>query len=392
MNKQHLRRLPAEWEQQSFVQLTWPHEDTDWRDMLDEAVDCFVNIAKAIVRFEKLLIVCKDVNKVLKQLGDEINYDRINLIELPSNDTWARDHGAITVYEYSEHQNSQIKSIKAEDISSKGINNSNSPSLPSKKVLDFSFNGWGMKFASNYDNLISSNLFSPSLSSWGHPNAITLGESNILAEEMNGFWGKYSYEDCREFILEGGSIESDGKGIILTTSECLLSLNRNHLSKQEIELKLKKHLGAEKILWLNHGYLAGDDTDSHVDTLARLCPNNTICYVKCSDESDEHYNALKSMEDELKTFTNIKGEYFNLIALPMSDAIYDEEQRLPATYANFLIINNAVLAPTYNCAQDEEALKKIGEAFPDREIIGIDCNALIKQHGSLHCVTMQFPE
>lgn len=387
MNNSLKRRLPAEWEKQSFVQLTWPHEDTDWRDMLDEAIACFVEIAKAVVRYEKLLIVCRDVNEVLKQLGDDIDYERINLVELPSNDTWARDHGAITIFEYSDEKDNlaQTSSFATPEMAD------NKSIQYSKKVLDFSFNGWGMKFASNYDNLISSNLFSPILSSYGHPAAITLGEANILAEEMKNFWSDYIYEDTRHFILEGGSIESDGKGTLLTSSECLLSLNRNHLQKNEIESHLRNYFGTKNILWLNHGYLAGDDTDSHIDTLARLCPDNTICYIKCDDENDEHFNSLKMMEDELKSFRNTDGNAFRLIPLPMSEAIYDEEQRLPATYANFLIINNAVLVPTYGCKQDQEALLQVGKAFPDREIIGIDCNALIKQHGSLHCVTMQFP-
>lgn len=357
-----MRILPAEWEKQSFVQLTWPHEDTDWRDMLDEAVACFVEIAKAIVRFEKVLIVCRDVKEVLAQLGDDVDFNRINFVELDSNDTWARDHGGITIVENGKN-----------------------------KVLDFSFNGWGMKFASNLDNQISSRLFSPALTSFGHPSAITLGERNVLAEEMKQFWGEYVYRDCREFILEGGSIESDGKGTILTSSECLLSLNRNHLSKHVMETKLKEYLGAERILWLNHGYLAGDDTDSHIDTLARLCPEDTLCYVKCEDESDEHFNALKSMEEELRAFRTADDKPYRLIALPMPDAIYDEGDRIPATYANFLIVNHAVLVPIYGVKQDKEALKQVAKAFPDREIIGIDCNALIKQHGSLHCVTMQFP-
>ncbi len=430
MNQTLKRRLPAEWENQSFVQLTWPHEDTDWREMLDEAVACFVEIAKTVVRYEKLLIVCKDVNQVLKQLGDDIDYKRINLIELPSNDTWARDHGAITVIEYSNSrgkvsgEKTILENFETKVDPKKGVTTSTPSGIQTKneegntnfadfeteateydetsiweqadtkglkKVLDFSFNGWGMKFASNYDNLISCGLFSPSLSSFGHPAAIALGKTNVLAEEMNAFWGEYRYEDCRDFILEGGSIESDGNGTLLTTAECLLSLNRNHLPKQEIEIRLKRIFGADQVLWLNHGYLAGDDTDSHVDTLARLCPNDTICYVKCSDENDEHYQSLKSMEEELKSFKNLEGEAYKLIDLPMPDAIFDGEQRLPATYANFLIINDAVLVPTYGCIQDHLALAQIKKAFPNREIIGIDCNALIKQHGSLHCVTMQFP-
>lgn len=328
-------RLPAEWEPQSFVQLTWPHAGTDWADMLDEVSECFVGIAREIVKRERLLIVCADENTVREQLRD-LPQDKITCVEIPTNDTWARDHGGITVMEDGK-----------------------------PVVLDFTFNGWGMKFPANLDNQITRQLF----------------EKNIFPENVK-------YHNWLNFVLEGGSIESDGQGTILTTAECLLSENRNNLSKEEIEAKLKEYLGAERILWLHHGYLAGDDTDSHVDTLARFCSPDTIAYVKCDDENDEHYSELKKMEEEIFSFAplGVGG-----IPLPMADAVYDENgDRLPATYANFLIINDAVLMPTYNSPKDEIARGQLQKAFPDREIIGIDCLALIKQHGSLHCVTMQY--
>jgi agmatine/peptidylarginine deiminase len=191
--------------------------------------------------------------------------------------------------------------------------------------------------------------------------------------------------------LEGGSIESDGKGTLLTTSECLLSANRNNTSKIDIEQELKTQFGLKQILWLNHGYLAGDDTDSHVDTLARFCNENTIAYVKCLDSDDEHFDALRKMENELKNFRDLNGNPYNLIPLPMADVIIENQERLPATYANFLIINGAVLLPTYQSHKDKIAKEQLQKAFPERRIIGIDCTALIKQHGSLHCVTMQYP-
>ena len=328
-------RIPAEWEPQSFVQLTWPHAGTDWADMLDEVSECFVSIAREIVKRERLLIVCADKNSVREQLRD-LSQDKITCVEIPTNDTWARDHGGITVMEDGK-----------------------------PVVLDFTFNGWGMKFPANLDNQITRQLF----------------EKNIFPENVK-------YHNRLNFVLEGGSIESDGQGTILTTAECLLSENRNNLSKEEIEAKLKEYLGAERILWLHHGYLAGDDTDSHVDTLARFCSPDTIAYVKCDDENDEHYSELKKMEEEIFSFAplGVGG-----IPLPMADAVYDENgDRLPATYANFLIINDAVLMPTYNSPKDEIARGQLQKAFPDREIISIDCLALIKQHGSLHCVTMQY--
>ena len=341
-------RFPAEWESQSFVHLTWPHAGTDWADMLDEVSECFVSIAREIVKREKLLVVCADENSVRQQLRD-LPQDKITYVEIPSNDTWARDHGGITVME-------DAKPI----------------------VLDFTFNGWGMKFPANLDNQITRQLF----------------EKNIFPDNVK-------YQNRLNFVLEGGSIESNGQGTILTTAECLLSENRNNLTKEEIEAKLKEYLGAERILWLHHGYLAGDDTDSHVDTLARFCSPDTIAYVKCDDENDEHYAELKKMEEELKhlclhssspsPLESDLGRGICLIPLPMADAVYDENgDRLPATYANFLIINGAVLMPTYRSPKDEIARQQLQKAFPDREIIGIDCTVLIKQHGSLHCVTMQY--
>lgn len=333
-------RMPAEWEKQSFVQLTFPHKNTDWAYMLDEVTECFVNIAREIAKREKLLVVCADEKEVKPKLKD-LNQENIMYVEIPSNDTWARDHGGITV----------IKNGKP-------------------AILDFTFNGWGMKFTASLDNQITRKLF-----------------------DKNIFPGNVKYKNRLKFILEGGSIESDGKGTILTTSECLLSENRNNLSKEKIEKKLKKYLGAEHILWLNHGYLLGDDTDSHIDTLARFCSENTIAYVKCEDESDEHYEELKKMEEELLNLPFLKERVkMKFIPLPMADAVYDENgERLPATYANFLIINDAVLVPTYNSPKDEIAKRQLQKAFPDREIVGVDCTALIKQHGSLHCVTMQYP-
>ena len=167
-----------------------------------------------------------------------------------------------------------------------------------------------MKFAANYDNQINNELY------FHHP---------VLKGE---------YVFCRNFILEGGSIESDGKGSLLTTEQCLLAKNRNEMNRQEVEDFLKETFNLKQVLWLKHGYLAGDDTDSHVDTLARFCPDDTIVYVKCTNEKDEHYKELAMMEEELKAFRTLNGRPYRLLPLPMASAVYDEEHhRLPATYA-----------------------------------------------------------
>lgn len=332
--------FPAEWHPQSGVQITWPHADTDWFDILDEVTACYVAFSKEILKREKLLVVCPQEDEVVKHFTPEEQRNLIVSVH-KSNDTWARDHGAISVF----------------------VNGA--PTL-----LDFGFNGWGLKFAANHDNQITKHLF-----------------------EQEEFKPEIQYTSKINFILEGGSIESDGKGTLLTTSQCLLAPNRNQpLTQDEIEEYLQKSLGANRVLWLNHGYLAGDDTDSHIDTLARFCDEHTIAYVKCEDENDEHFDELKRMETELKSFKTNEGEPYKLIPLPMADAAYYNAYRLPATYANFLIINGAVLMPSYHSPKDEEAKKQLQKAFPDREIIGIDCRPLIKQHGSLHCVTMQLPK
>ena len=330
--------FPAEWAPQQFVQLTWPHADTDWAYMLDEVQACFKNIAREIAKRQRLVIVAPDIEDVRCQIADEVYMDNIDFVELPSNDTWARDHGGITIFEDGK-----------------------------PVVLDFQFNGWGLKFAADKDNLITERL---------HRAGHLFGE----------------LRSCRNFVFEGGSIESDGEGTLLTTTECLLSPNRNAtMTRSDIEAYLLDTLGAKQLLWLDHGYLAGDDTDSHIDTLARLCPDNTILYVKCEDESDEHYEALRNMEEQLKTFRTLDGKPYRLIALPMAHPAYEEDERIPATYANYLVINGAVLVPTYDTDLDAIALAQVQKAFPQHEIVGIDCQALIRQHGSLHCVTMQYP-
>jgi len=186
-------------------------------------------------------------------------------------------------------------------------------------------------------------------------------------------------------------VESDGKGTILTTSACLCNPNRNAgLSKLAIEKKLKVTLGATRILWLDYGYLAGDDTDSHIDTLARFVNKETIAYVKCDDKEDEHYIALEKMETQLRDFTTREGKSYTLIPLPMCEAKYDKDnKRLPATYANFLITNDALIYPTYSDKNDKKVGEIFKKLFPDREIIPINCLKLVEQGGSLHCSTMQ---
>ncbi len=314
------RRLLAEWEEQSAIQLCFPHLNTDWADMLDEMLQVFETIANTISKYQKC-IVCYEDETTIQNIKNNSNiiFKKVN-----SNDTWCRDFGAITIEEDSK-----------------------------KQLLDFVFNGWGKKFDATLDNKINKKIFNDIKSI--------------------------------DFVLEGGSIDTNGNGVILTTSSCLLEKNRNPLSsKAQIEQKLSEYLGAKKVLWLEHGFLEGDDTDSHIDMLARFVNKDTIVYVSCDDKDDIHYEELLKMEDELKQTK------FELVALPWIGAKYYDRKRLPASYANFLIINGAVLVPTYDDDNDQKALDIFKKLFPTRNVIGCDCSKIIRQHGSLHCLTMQY--
>ncbi|MCW8855595.1 MAG: agmatine deiminase family protein [Gammaproteobacteria bacterium] len=331
--------LLPEWAAQSAVMLTWPHKNTDWASNLTDVELVYKELVKEISSREKVLIVCQDISHQ-QHIKSVINSDEIisqcQFSIARSDDSWARDHGPITVN------------------SANGL-----------RLLNFQFNGWGNKYKSSLDNAINQ----------------TLATTSIFSSELVDV----------PFVLEGGSIETDGNGSLLTTENCLLSASRNpDFSIETWNKKLQQYFGTENILWLKHGHLAGDDTDSHIDTLARFCNQTTIAYCSCKPD-DEHYPALKAMEAELREMKNTKGDAYHLIDLPLPDAIYDDGNRLPATYANFLIINKAVLVPVYNDPQDELILEKLSAIFTDREVIGINCLPIIKQYGSLHCLTMQLP-
>jgi agmatine/peptidylarginine deiminase len=323
--------------------LTWPHDRSDWAPNLTQAEQTFAAIASAVSRFERLLIVCRDeahrisVAGQLAAAGVPVESSLLYLAQ--SNDTWARDHGPITV-------------VCGEE----------------RRLLDFRFNGWGGKYPAGLDDAITCAL---------------------AAQNAFGATPRQSVD----MVLEGGAIEVDGSGTLLTTERCLLAPTRNPgMSRHDIERQLSDLLGLNRVLWLKHGYLAGDDTDSHIDTLARFCDRDTIAYVACDDPADEHFTELAAMESELRALRTPAGAPYRLVPLPMPRAQYDEDGgRMPATYANFLIINGAVLVPVYNDSADDIALRRLEPCFPGREIIGINCQPLIHQHGSLHCVTMQIP-
>ncbi|WNL40374.1 agmatine deiminase family protein [Halomonas sp. PAMB 3232] len=338
-------RLLPEWHPQDGLQLTWPRADGDWQPLLERIEATMERIVLAAARYQRVIVsvpdaaTCARLESRFATLG--VPRERLLLIEADTDDTWARDHGPL--------------GVMAED--------------GDMALLDYTFTGWGGKFPARRDNALTRAL------------------------EAQNVWACQVLP--RALVLEGGGIETDGQGTLLTTKACLLNPNRNPtLSQAEVEQALKADFGVERILWLENGYLEGDDTDSHIDTLARFCSVDTIAYVRCDDELDPHHAALKAMEAELKAFRQPNGEPYRLIALPWPATALDPDDghRLPATYANFTIINGAVLVPTYADPADVEALNALAQAFPERQIVPIECHSVIRQHGSLHCLTMQLPK
>ncbi|MDH4573011.1 agmatine deiminase family protein [Salinicola acroporae] len=336
-------RLFPEWHPQDAIQLTWPTPTSDWAPLLEHIEATLEAMVVAITRYQPVLIVVHD-DRQRARLGARfaslgVDAARYHLAVAPSDDTWARDHGPIAI-----ERDGTIE------------------------LLDYVFTGWGGKFPAERDDALTR----------------ALADQQLFAAAVVS----------QALILEGGAIDTDGEGTLLTTSACLLNPNRNPgLDRDAIENQLAEQLGVSRVLWLEHGHLEGDDTDSHVDTLARFCDPATIAYVRCDDPDDVHHEALMAMEEELKALRREDGSPYRLLPLPWPKPCFDPEDghRLPATYANFLIINGAVLVPTYGDAADYRALKVLDEAFPGRDVIPIDCRAVIRQHGSLHCLTMQLP-
>ena len=334
-------RFPAEWEPQSAVVIAWPHASGDFTN-LSAVEDSYHFIATTIIRFQPLIILCKNgehQQHIQSLLPSNAN---LHFIQTDYNDIWVRD----TVFLSVEWDHPKF----------------------SVQLLNFRFNGWGNKYNHEADNNINLNLFAHPIFK-GHPTA-TLS-----------------------LVFEGGSIESDGQGTLMTTRNCLLNPNRNpELSEQAIASQLLNYLGAKRILWVDQDNLAGDDTDAHIDTLARFCDANTIAYSACDNSEDPHYQSLKNMEAQLKAFRTADGQPYRLVALPLPQAIFDEHgEPLPANYSNFLIINGAVMVPVYDDPMDAVTLERLASCYPNHEIIATPCRPLVHQYGSLHCASMQIP-
>ena len=334
-------RFPGEWEPQSAILLAWPHAQTDWAECLDSVEITYCSLIAAITRFQPVLLCVAD-EALRKHAVDRLarsgaQLDRVHFAIVEYDDTWLRDTGPIT--------------LRGDD----GF-----------ILLDFRFDAWGEKFAAGRDDRLIESLFAQ--------QAFGAGQRKRI-----------------EFTLEGGSIETDGRGTLLSTWQCL---HKRHpdLSRQHLGERLCEYLQQDRVLWLDYGYLQGDDTDAHIDTLARFASPTRIVYQGCDDQDDAHFEELRAMAVELAGLRTIDDQPYQLFALPWPQPILDRGRRLAASYANFLIINGAVLMPTYEDPADARAAAVLAQAFPDREIVPVACRSLIWQNGSLHCLSMQLPE
>lgn len=337
------QRLPAEWEPQDAILIAWPHKNTDWEWMLEDVTQLYEALVSVVCDYADVVIALpaeaiESVRAGLEAMSVPLEY--VYFYPIDTRDIWVRDYGPLTVK------------------LAQGV-----------KLIDFAFNGCGGRYPSTLDSQVTKKLQAQ--------NAFPAADFESL-----------------DFVLEGGAVETDGQGTLLASKTCLLNANRNPgLTASEIEARVKSYFGVNKINYLEHGFLLGDETDGHIDNLARLCPNNTIVYVACDDEQDEHYPELKKMETELRALTANNGQAYRLLPLPWPGTLLSEgDKRLPVTYASFVVINECVLVPIYDALSDEDALDVVSQAFPGFEIMGIPCSTLLEQGGSLHRIILPLPE
>ena len=334
-------RFPAEWEPQSAVLIAWPHAETDWAQRLGEVEETYVALVAALTRFEPVVICVADEDlqtyAEARLRSARVDMSKVRFVPAEYDDTWLRDTGPIT--------------LRAGDRF---------------KQLDFRFTGWGGKYGASRDDLLIGELSGMNLF------------HNYFVQSI-------------DFALEGGAIETDGAGTLLTTWKCLHE-RHPELPREEITTRLAGWLQQDRVLWLDRGYLEGDDTDAHIDTLARFAGPEAIVFQACDDPADSHYAELGAMAEEIAALRTRDGKPYRLFPLPWAQPILDGGRRLAASYANFLIVNGAVLMPAYGDTADAKAAAVLTEAFPNREIVQVPCRSLIWQNGSLHCITMQLPE
>ena len=334
-------RFPAEWEPQSAVLVAWPHAGTDWADRLGEVEETYIALVAAIARFQQVVVCVADDDveayAEARLRSARIDMDRVRFVPVAYDDTWLRDSGPVTLADGQGRF----------------------------RLLDFRFTGWGGKFEASRDDRL------------------------VQALDDDGLFRNARREQV-DFALEGGAIDTDGAGTLLTTWRCLHERHPGR-SREALSATLRAALAQARVLWLDHGYLEGDDTDAHIDTLARFAPGDAIVYQACDDPDDPHHAELAAMASELAALRTLDGRPYRLFPLPWPAPILDQGRRLAASYANFLVVDGAVLVPAYGDAADDAAARVVGAAFPDREIVPVPCRPLIWQNGSLHCITMQLP-
>ncbi|MCC4617445.1 agmatine deiminase family protein [Xanthomonas campestris pv. asclepiadis] len=333
-------RFPAEWEPQSAVLIAWPHAGTDWAERLAEVEETYIALVTAIARFEPVIVCVADddlqIYAEARLRSARVDMARVRFVIAAYNDTWLRDSGPITLRQDGGF-----------------------------RLMDFRFTGWGGKFEASLDDQL----------------VTSLDAAQVFVP---------SQVQTVDFALEGGAIETDGAGTLLTTWKCLHERHPQR-TRDSLSTDLAVWLAQDRVLWLDHGYLEGDDTDAHIDTLARFAGPDAIVYQGCDVASDSHYTELQTMGAELAALRKADGQSYRLFVLPWAEPILDQGRRLAASYANFLIVNGAVLMPAYGDKADARAQAVLAEAFPQHTIVPVPCRPLIWQNGSLHCLTMQLP-
>lgn len=342
MNMTEQLHLPAEWDTQSAILIAWPHADTDWADRLGAVEETYIALVAAITRFQPVVICVADDDletyAEMRLRSNRVDMDRVRFVSAVYDDTWLRDSGPITLKQAGG-----------------GF-----------RLLDFRFTGWGGKFEASLDDQL------------------------VGALHDGGLFAADAQREVIDFALEGGAIDTDGQGTLLTTWQCLHE-RHPQATREELTARLAGWLHQDRVLWLDHGYLEGDDTDAHVDTLVRFASPTSIVYQACDDAADSHYAELQAMGRELEALRTADGQPYTLFPLPWAQPVLDEGRRLAASYANYLILNGAVLMPAYGDVADDAARDVLAAAHPDREIVQVPCRSLIWQNGSLHCITMQLP-
>ena len=334
-------RLPAEWESQSAVLVAWPHAGTDWAANLADVESTYVALVHAIASFETAVVIVADdallAHARSRLQGAGVDMAQVRFVVADYDDTWLRDSGPLTQSSGNRY-----------------------------RLLDFRFTGWGGKFGASRDDLLIGAL---------HAQGLFRAAEHVR----------------HDFALEGGAVEFDGRDTLMST---LICLHQRHpdLDAAALERRLGEMFGVRQVVLLRSGELQGDDTDAHIDTLARFAPERTIVFQSCDDRDDPHFPALAAMRDELAAMRDIDNEPYRLLALPWPQPIHAaDSRRLAASYANFLVVNGAVLMPAYGDRADAQAQHVLAQAFPGRQIVAVPARPLIEQNGSLHCVTMQLP-